>query len=236
MAGRGIIFLILLLFFLQPCLRAEKLSRGQISDPVLCLHDDGQSYALYLPTAYQAKRRWPVIYCFDPGGRGAVPVALFREGAEKFGFILVSSNNSRNGPWNIILQAARAIWRDTHARLAIDDQRIYAAGFSGGARAAYGLGKMLSIKLSGVIACGGGLPEWLEPDDVRDVPLFGTVGLRDFNYQEMHELDRQLRLQGTPCLLRIFQGKHSWPPPKLALEALDWLHAHAADPGMKPLH
>jgi hypothetical protein len=32
-----------------------------------------------------------------------------------------------------------------------------------------------------------------------------------------------LRLQGTPCLLRVFQGRHSWPPPKLALEAVAWL-------------
>lgn len=235
MTGRLAVFLMLLTIFWRSSLRAEELPRGQISDPVQCLHDSGQSYALYLPTVYRAERRWPVIYCFDPGGRGAVPVALFREGAEKFGCILVGSNNSKNGPWDIILQAARAIWRDTHARLAIDDQRIYAAGFSGGARVACGLGKMLSIKLSGVIACGGGLPEWLEPVDVMDVPWFGTVGLHDFNYGEVHELDRRLRRQGTPCLLRVFQGRHSWPPPKLAVEALEWLQAQAADPRRQPL-
>jgi hypothetical protein len=222
--------LALTFFLLLPVavLKAEDPCRGAIVDPVICLQDPGQSYALYLPRGYDAQRPWPVIYCFDPGGRGGVPVALFREGAEKFGYILVGSNNSRNGPWGDILQAARAIWHDTHARLAIDDGRVYAAGFSGGARAASGLGKMLSIPLAGVIGCGAGLPEWLEPGDMALVPWFGIVGLRDFNYREMQELERELRRQGTPCLLRVFQGKHSWPPAKLALEAIAWLDEQAA--------
>jgi len=233
LAGRRASILMLLSFFSQPWLRAEELPLGQISDPVLCLHENGQSYALYLPTAYQPERRWPVIYCFDPGGHGAVPVALFREGAEKFGYILIGSNNSKNGPWEIILQAARAIWRDSHSRLAIDDQRIYAAGFSGGARAACGLGKMLSVKLSGVIACGGGLPAWLEPKDVIDVPWFGTAGLTDFNYSEMQELSKQLGAQGTPRRLEIFPGRHSWPAPELARTALAWLELHAMKTGVR---
>ncbi|MBU4405669.1 MAG: hypothetical protein KKG79_08725, partial [Acidobacteria bacterium] len=225
------LFLMLLLFFSLSWLWAEELPPGQIFDPLPCLHDAGQSYALYLPTAYQPGRRWPVMYCFDPGGKGSIPVGLFREGAEKYGCILVGSNNSRNGPWEIILQASRAIWRDSHARLAIDDQRIYSAGFSGGARAACGLGKMLSVKLSGVIACGGGLPAWLDPKDVIDVPWFGTAGLADFNYSEMQELSGKLGAQGTPQRLEIFPGRHSWPLPELATAALAWLDLQAMKSG-----
>lgn len=222
-AAMAVFLLAFLLILPTSLLRGSDLGKGQVLDPIFCQHDFSQSYALYLPTTYQVERPWPVIYCFDPCGQGSIPVELFREGAEKYGYILVSSNNSRNGPWEIILQAARAVWRDTHARLAIDDQKIYAAGFSGGARAACGLGQILTIKLSGVIACGAGLPEWLEPENVIDVPWFGTVGLHDFNYREMQELERQLRRQGTPCLLRVFQGRHSWPPAKLAAEAVAWL-------------
>jgi len=219
---------ILVLLFPLAGLPAEDPANGTIIDPVGCLQDPGQSYALYLPGNYDAQRAWPVLYCFDPGGRGGIPVALFREGAEKYGYILIGSNNSRNGPWEVILQAMRAIWLDTRARLAIDESRVYAAGFSGGARAAIGLGKMLSIRLAGVIGCGAGLPAWLTPADVRAVPWFGTVGIQDFNYREMQEMDRELRLQSTPCRLRVFQGKHSWPPKKLALEAIAWLEERTA--------
>jgi hypothetical protein len=203
---------------------------GEVSPRVVCLNDPEQSYALYLPTGYRPGRPNPILYCFDPGGNGNIPVAIFRVGAEKFGWIVVGSHNSRNGPWEGILRAARALWYDTHARFAIDDGRVYAAGFSGGARAACGLGKMLSIPLTGVIGCGAGLPEWLEPGDMAGVPWFGTVGLRDFNYQEMQELERQLRRQGNPCHLRLFHGGHAWPPAKLALEAIAWLEAQSAVP------
>jgi len=213
-------------------LQADDQFRGTIVDPVVCLQDPGQSYALYLPSNYDARRSWPVIYCFDPGGRGCVPVALFREGAEKYGYILAGSNNSRNGPWEVILKAARAVLLDTRSRLAIDLGRVYAAGFSGGARVASGLGKMLSVQLAGVIGCGAGLPEWLTPGEVANVPWFGTVGIQDFNYREMQELDRELRLQGTPCLLRVFQGKHAWPSKKLALEAIAWLEKRTAGTGV----
>jgi hypothetical protein len=205
------------------------LPRGEVSRRVVCLNDAEQSYALYLPTGYRPERPSPILYCFDPGGDGNIPVALFRAGAEKFNWIVVSSHNSRNGPWGVILRAARALWYDTHARFAVDDGRVYGAGFSGGARAACGLGKMLAIPLTGVIGCGAGLPEWLEPNDMAQVPWFGTVGLRDFNYREMQELEGQLRRQGSPCLLRIFHGGHSWPPVKLALEAIAWLEERYTD-------
>ncbi|MBN2347098.1 MAG: hypothetical protein JXO51_12010 [Candidatus Aminicenantes bacterium] len=215
-------------------LQAGILPVGRIIDPVVCLRDADHSYALYLPPGYTAERAWPVLYCLDPGGRGQAPVALFREAAERFGWILVGSNNLRNGPWGEILAAARAFWSDTRARLAIDDSRVYAAGFSGGARAACGLGRLLSIRLAGVIGCGAGLPEWLEPADLSGVPWFGTVGLRDFNYGEMQELDFWLRRLGTPARLRIFHGEHRWPPPAVALEAVAWLEERsrpAADQG-----
>lgn len=220
-----------LLLLLAPfsSLAATGLPQVEVNPRVICLSDPEQSYALYLPSAYRPERPTPILYCFDPGGSGGIPVALFREGAEKFGWILVGSHNSRNGPWEVILRAARALWLDTHARFAVDDARVYAAGFSGGARAACGLGRILSIQLAGVIGCGAGLPEWLEPGDMAATPWFGTVGLRDFNFQEMQELERQLRRQGDPCLLRLFHGGHAWPPAKLALEAITWLEERYAD-------
>lgn len=208
----------------------DALPTGVVIDPVRCLDDPAQGYALYLPSAYRPGRPCPVVYCFDPGGRGRIPVELFRDGAEKHGWILVGSNNARNGPWEAIHAATQAFWRDTRARFAIDGKRIYAAGFSGGARAACGLSRMLSIRVAGVIGCGAGLPEWLEPADMSAVPWYGIVGLRDFNYHEMQQLERALRAQGGRCVLRMFQGKHSWPPARLAADAFDWLEELAAGP------
>jgi poly(3-hydroxybutyrate) depolymerase len=107
---------------------------GQIVD-VTCSSDATQSYALYLPSTYTPAKRWPVIYFFDPGGRGRRALELYKDIAETYGFILAGSNNSRNFS-NEQGKAVNAVWQDTHARFGIDERRSYASGFSGGARVA----------------------------------------------------------------------------------------------------
>lgn len=214
-----------LLLAALPLAADEAFPLGQVVECLPSLRDPAQSYAIYLPGGYVTGRRWPILYAFDPRGRGANPVLLFREAAEKHGWIVVGSNNARNGPWKDIYEAVWAVWEDTHARLRIDDARVFAAGFSGGARVATGMARILSIRPAGVIACGAGLAEWLEPSDIAGIPWFGTAGKEDFNLDEMRVLERDLKRLGSPCLLSVFAGGHSWPPAALALEAADWLEA-----------
>jgi poly(3-hydroxybutyrate) depolymerase len=107
------------------------LERGAVIERVPCASDPAQSYALYLPSRYDPARRWPILYAFDPGARGAVPVRLAKDAAERFGWIVAGSNNSRNGPWAETATAVAALLADTSARLAIDPRRVYATGLSG---------------------------------------------------------------------------------------------------------
>ncbi|MCI0665035.1 MAG: hypothetical protein L0220_28565, partial [Acidobacteria bacterium] len=110
--------------------QAGEFPTGQIIEKVACLADPSQSYVLYLPPRYSPEKRWPILYGFDPGGRGKQPVESFREAAEKYGWIVVGSHNSRNGPGVPLSEIVQALWRDTHERLAIDDRRIYTTGMS----------------------------------------------------------------------------------------------------------
>src|ERR1044071_9122925 len=170
-------------------LPAQELTRGTVIEKVVCRSDAQQSYALYLPTSYAPGKRWPILYCFDPAARGAVPVGRFKDAAEQYGYIVIGSNNSRNGPSDT-LTILNAMLNDTHARFAIDDRRLYTAGFSGGARVASAVGHSLDI--AGVIACGGGFPTNLAPSRATPFVLFGTAGTEDFNYPEMRQLARTL--------------------------------------------
>ncbi len=77
--------------------RQNPFQPGILIDTVRCLKSPDQSYALYLPAAYDATRTWPVVYLFDPAARGALPSQHFRQAAEMYGYILICSNNSRNG-------------------------------------------------------------------------------------------------------------------------------------------
>ena len=89
---------------------AQKLPPGRLIEKVVSLDDATQSYALYLPSAYTPGKRWPILYCLDPLARGEVPVARFREAAERYGWIVAGSHNSRNGTVKASFDAAAAMW------------------------------------------------------------------------------------------------------------------------------
>src|SRR5437868_13090883 len=107
---------------------AQDLPRGQIVDAVKCLADASQSYSLYLPSNYSPDRQWNVVLLFDAGGRGRRGVERYQAAAQQFGYILAGSNNSRNGPWEVSIAAARAMNADVRKRFTVNPKRVYTAG------------------------------------------------------------------------------------------------------------
>jgi len=180
-----------------------------------------QSYALYLPSNYSPDRRWPIIYAFDPGANGARAVKLMKDAAEIYGYLIAGSNNSRNGSWEVEREAAQEMWNDTHRRLSIDDHRAYFAGFSGGARLSAQLAQRCNC-VRGVFLSGAGFPLGNPPSHKPVFPVFETVGMTDFNYGELVELDEQLETLGFRHFLQRFDGKHEWAPASVWQEALGW--------------
>jgi predicted esterase len=209
-------------------LYAEDLPTGRIIDEVKCASDPSQSYALYLPSNYSAGRTWPVILAFSPMARGRVPVERLQQAAEKYGYILAGSNNSRNGDWQASQAAIRSMPSDVTARFSVDLKRVYTAGFSGGARVAMQVA-LGSGKIAGVIACSASFPD-AQPRQSAPFPIFGTAGTEDFNYLEMRAFDRTLT---TPHRLAIFEGTHDWLPAALAPDVIEWLEIQAMKSGSR---
>src|SRR3954463_13010324 len=139
------------------------LPRGQVINKVTTLHDPAQNYALYLPSNYSPERKWPIIYVFEPDARGPLPVGLMQKEAEHYGYIVAASNISRNGPIQVSLDAAAAMWRDTHVRFAIADRRAYATGFSGGARVSVDVALNCKTCIADVVLFGAGFPSTIPP-------------------------------------------------------------------------
>lgn len=206
----------LLFGLLAAGLLAQDLPPGKIVDRVVCRKSERQSYALYLPSSYSPERKWPILYCLDPGARGRVPVERFAAAAEKYGYLVAGSNNSRNGPFAPIIQAIDAMVDDTHARFAIDDARIYAAGHSGGGMAALSWAE--NGRLAGAAACGSTQPPGNLP--ARSFRVFATAGTDDFAYYNMYAVSQELARRGVENRFRAFDGGHDWLPPATAEEAL----------------
>jgi predicted esterase len=208
--------------------------RGEIIAEVPTAADPRQSYALYLPPNYDPARPWPLIFALDPAARGRVPVEQLRPAAEKYGYIVVGSNNSRNGPLLPQTQAFQAMWNDVMDRFAVDEQRIYAAGFSGGARLATLMGHQCGGCIAGVLSSGGGFAPSVPVTAELPFVFFSALGQHDFLYAEVVELLEKLDAAGVPYALRSFEGGHQWAPPEVLTEGVEWLEVTAMGRGRRP--
>jgi hypothetical protein len=207
---------------------SQELPRGVVIDSVTVSDDSAQSYALYLPSDYTPDRAWNLLLAFHPGARGVAFVEKYRAAAERYGYIVAGSNNSRNGSWDTITRAVRAVSRDVGRRFVVDAERVYVTGHSGGARVAMEVA-LGPNDIAGVIASSAGFPDAKPRRSVR-FPIFATAGIDDFNYLELKRLDAALT---TPHRLAIFDGGHSLPPDDVAREAIEWLELQAMRDGRR---
>ncbi len=207
---------------------------GVIVPKVECVQDHQQSYALYLPSNYTPSRKWPILFMFDPGARGQLAAETVRAAAEKFGYIVVGSNNSRNGVLGGPSAAIRAVWADAQSRFAVVERRRYAAGMSGGARVAAGIALGCPDCLAGVISNAAGFPGRATPPRDMKFAYFAAVGDADFNYSEMAALRKKLEAAGARYRIRVFQGEHGYAPVEIWLEAMEWMDLQAMITGALP--
>lgn len=223
---------------------------GVIHEKIISKTTEGISYALFLPASLGKEKelpdgapnkgkatmdvpselRYPVILMFDPHGEGILPVKSYQELATRFGYILIGSNDSRNNQSRE--SSARIIsglLNEIQAAYPIDTNRIYAAGFSGGARVAV-MAAMFNKEIRGVIGCGGGFPGGEQPT-AADFDYFGIAGTADFNMNEMLQLDGVLNQLGFRHFITTYPGRHDWPPVTVMEEGFQWLSLNAMKDG-----
>ena len=113
------------------------------------------------------------------------------------------------------------MWGDTHERLAIDARRAYVGGFSGTTRfaVALALGRAEGVRGDSSDA-EPGVPRKSGPTRICPFAYFGTAGDRDFNYDEVRQLDADLAKAGASYRIEYFDGGHDWAPPDLARRAV----------------
>ncbi len=198
------------------------IEKGVVVNKIVCKSDSTLSYAVYLPSTYISSNKYPVIYFFDPHGSGYLPLKKYKALAEKHNYIFVGSNNSKNGlDWNVIINIVQAMMNDSQEKLSVDKDKIYTAGFSGGAKIA-GIICALNPQFKGVIGCGAPFPFTQDIANAK-FDYIGLAGEEDFNLNSMKDLDRQLYGTQINHKLVIFNGKHEWPPENLINEAFIWL-------------
>ena len=201
---------------------------GKVIHNVLCKANPSQTYVLYLPPNYTATKSWPIVYGFSPNAAGIDPVRLLKNAAEKYGYIVVGSNNAQNGPWEPIEKAIDAILIDTETRLNLDPKKRYATGFSGGARMAFTMANRYPEKFMGIIPCGAGFGR--KDYCPYHAYVYAFCGSSDGNVKEVKNMVKKLFYPTNEKVkLEIFDGGHNWPSAKLMEKALKWMDSRTND-------
>jgi poly(3-hydroxybutyrate) depolymerase len=225
------VFCILLLVATVSCASGQqkenqKFDTSKIYPAVTCSADTNLSYALFLPPQYEKEKPCPILILFDSHGDGLLPVNLFSSEAAKSGFILVGSNNSKNG---MQIEQTTAIFRtimaDVSDRFSIVKKAVYVCGFSGGSRVA-GAVAITEPGVAGVVGCGAGLPN-IKQKPVNDFSYLTVVGNQDFNLTEMQQLDESFERAGYQHHIIVFNGIHQWPVKEVIPEIFEWIRFDA---------
>jgi pimeloyl-ACP methyl ester carboxylesterase len=212
----------------------DSFALGKVIDSVICSADPTQSYALYLP-ATKNKRALPVIYFFDPHASGSLPLHKYKALADAYDFILIGSNNSKNGnDWQHTETIWQTLFDDTRKRLTLDQQRLYTAGFSGGAKVA-GYVALQHPEIKGVIANGAGLPDGT-PAGNYSFSFTALAGEGDMNMTELIAISTAFDKTQTRHRIILFNGKHEWAPVKSMTIAMLGLQFDAMFNKLLPLN
>ncbi|MCJ7468092.1 MAG: alpha/beta hydrolase [Maribacter sp.] len=188
------------------------LKKGAITESVKVNDSTSESFALYLPTNFDTRRPWPVVFVFDMNGKGVQAISMFKGAAEEQGYILATSNDiadSLSLSQNMLICAR--MFNSVYNLLPIGKNRTYTAGFSGGGRFSSLVPSFIK-NVKGVISCGASISN----TDVLSVKtpfhFIGIVGREDYNYPELLSLEPTLDQLKYPNQILVFEGGHEWPP------------------------
>jgi polyhydroxybutyrate depolymerase len=146
-----------------------------------------RAYRLFVPPAYDGRMRLPLVLDLHGSGGSSAGQARnsgFEIVAAREGFA-VATLDADSARWNVPIANERPddvayvsdVIDHVAARVCIDAARVYATGFSGGARMSSLLGCKLNARIAAIAPVSG--LRWPAPCEGRPVPVLTFHGLAD---------------------------------------------------------
>ncbi len=147
-----------------------------------------REYRLFVPDSYDGEARLPLMFNLHGTGGDAARQALdsgMELLAQEERFIVIGLQGFQNS-WNVLLndpnavddvQYASDVLDDALRKVCVDERRVYATGFSGGARMSSRLACNLSDRIAAIAPVSG--LRWTAPCNGRAVPVVTFHGLAD---------------------------------------------------------
>ncbi len=193
--------------------------------------EHGPSFEVYLPKGLDYNRKHPWVLGLSPGGNGKDLIPVWKNACDKFQWILVASNDSRNGvffseEWPLLAKTLEIM----KAKYPVDPARLYATGLSGGGMVAHFISYNYPESIRGIIVNTCMIheefydPKITDPDSYpkNKIAVF-LASPTDFRYNEMQRDKKFLESRGWKTKWIEFEGGHTWAPPEKYVEAVTWL-------------
>ncbi len=229
----GSVFIFFLLFNLNA--QEIKIVKGGVTDSLAIPGFPGETFAMYLPRDYSAEKNWPVIFAFDPNGRGANTASLFRLAAENQQYIIASSNiNLKTSSIDSIVKKATSLMNHILSSFPVDPLLVYSAGMGEGAQVGSTL-PLIYNKMAGVMAIGNSFvnPNYL--DKKSPYMFIGVAGKKDYMVYEMENYLRFYDELKFPTDVYYFDGKENeWPEAQVINSAVTGFTLEAIKSGKRP--
>jgi len=211
------------------------LKKGAIIERVSVNDSIQESFALFLPSTFEMTKDWPVVFVYDMKGRGKQVLSMMVTAAETNGYILAASNNVNDSlPLTKNILISERMFSTVFNMLPVKKQRVYTAGFAGGARVASVIPTFIR-QVKGVINCGSAIANIELLSNKNYVHFIGIVGNEDYNYNEMIQTKKALDLKKCPNQLLVFNGGHKWPSQQYISMAMLYLDLIAMRNGVIPV-
>ena len=189
------------------------------------------SYELYLPSGYTKSKSYPLFVTLSPGGNGADFEKAAGYACETLGFIMVGSNDFRNGiSSDIVLPKVDAMIADVCNKYNVDKSNIFIGGFSGGGMGSYFMAIRRPGFFKGLVINNGRIhPEylkvgWMKKMKVKRVALMSSDADPIVKRELLEDQARLLRKAGVTVNFLKWKGGHSIAPSSLYETALKWVY------------
>lgn len=213
----------LLIFTAQYTYAQEiRIIKGGVTDSIPVPGENASvNYAFYAPKDYGPQKSWPVVFVFDPEGRGSATVNLFRAAAEEQGYVIVSPNlNIKEEPLDTIVSTSVSIMQSVLNNFPVDSSQVFTAGLGEGAQVASAV-PLFYEATAGVMAIGN---SFVKPDYVKKNNPYMFIGLAGDKDYMVYRIEDFLRFYDDldfPTDVYYFEGKEdTWPDARVISNAV----------------
>ncbi len=190
-----------------------------------------QTYEVYVPRGLKGRKPAGLILFISPGNRG-MGLDVFRKVCDEKKLIFASPHNAGNEtPFRQRVRIVLDVLDDVRRRQAIDAERTYIAGFSGGGRVACAIGFALPEYFGGVlpVCAAGDLRDesWLRRRAIERLSVALLTGDGDFNRGEVERF-RGPMLAGVGVRAKVWvapKSGHAVPPAAIVEKAVSWFES-----------